>query len=251
MMIPAPTPDEIFTNTELRWPRATPCRCSARAPRLASFSTWTGTPKACWAASWVFTPSQPGKIEDELTRVSVTGAGRPSPTWRTVPCSCAMASSIEPASASASWWACPGSRRRRSSARSRLVRSPIATATWLWPKSTPPTKPMPRASRTDDPRRPLPGSVSTRSAAASSRTMFETVAGASPVTRASSAWVKVASSGAIAPMARPRRTSRTRCRLAVRSVAVEPGARSGRGGAMRELCTGDVSVVKRCLLNSQ
>ena len=67
--------------------------------------------------------------------------------------------------------------------------SPRATATWLCPKSMPATSPADRASATVVPRRPLPGSTSSRPVAASSRTMLETVAGARPVWRAMSAWV--------------------------------------------------------------
>ena len=90
----------------------------------------------------------------------------------------------------------------------------MATETWLWPKSMPATTPAEVASVTVVPRRPLPGSVDTRPAAARSRTMLDTVAGASPVWRARSACVTCP------PM---RSTSTTRCWLAERSDAVVPG----------------------------
>ena len=48
---PAPTPEDTFTKTMLAWPRPAPRRCSARAPRLASLSTWVGRPNRSSAAS--------------------------------------------------------------------------------------------------------------------------------------------------------------------------------------------------------
>ena len=64
---------------------------------------------------------------------------------------------------------------------------------------------MPAAAGEPDRRSPAgrcPGSVSTRPAAVSSRTMLETVAGASPVARASSAWVGASSASAVAQQRR-------------------------------------------------
>ena len=94
--------------------------------------------------------------------------------------------------------------------------SPTATMTWLWPKSTPATSPAPRASRTVVPRRPLPATVSTTAAAASSRTMLDTVPAARPVVRVRSAWVTAS------PRASSR-TASTRWRFATRSDVAEPG----------------------------
>ena len=107
----------------------------------------------------------------------------------------------------------------------------------------PATVPAAAESRTAEPRRPAPGVVSTSPAALSSRTMLETVAGASPVVRASSAWVYavdgVPSAGASATA--PRSTSRTRCWLATRSEEVEPGAE--RTVDMGEACpSGGITV---------
>ena len=62
----------------------------------------------------------------------------------------------------------------------------------------PATRPAERANATVVPRRPLPGSTSSRPPAASSRTMLDTVAGARPVCRAMSAWV-TGSAGPLRP----------------------------------------------------
>ncbi len=63
--------------------------------------------------------------------------------------------------------------------------------------------------------------------------MLETVAGASPVTRASSAWVKTPSASGSTSTSRgaacsPRSTSSTRCWFAERSDAGDPGLGSVR-----------------------
>ena len=125
-------------------------------------------------------------------------------------------SSSSPARSSPSTWSWPGAIGRRASARIWPTMSPTATMTWLWPKSTPATSPAPRASRTVVPRRPLPATVSTTAAAASSRTMLDTVPAARPVVRVSSAWVTAS------PRASSR-TASTRWRFATRSDVAEPG----------------------------
>ena len=56
-------------------------RCSARAPRLASLSMCTSTPKRCGHVA-ALTPTQPGRIAEEQTTPSVIGAGRPRPKVR-------------------------------------------------------------------------------------------------------------------------------------------------------------------------
>ena len=228
MMIPAPTPLAIFTKTRLLWARPWPCRCSASAPRLASFSTWTGAPNTASAAARASTPSQPGKIADDLTTLLTTGAGRPRPTCRSGPTPGSIRARIDAARPSPD--SCPwGSTLTRSSDSTRPVRSPTATATCRWPKSMPTTMPALAESRTAEPRRPLPGSMSSRPSAVRSRTMFDTVAGASPVRRAISAWVWVAFSLC------SRSTASTRCWFAARSDAVEPGAVSAEGGTLRAM----------------
>ena len=78
--------------------------------------------------------------------------------------------------------------------------------------------------------------------AGSSRTMLETVAGARPVARASSAWVKTPSvAGSVSVPLRVLRSAvrsvgtprtRTRCWLAVRSEAFDPGEGSMRWGGV-------------------
>ena len=68
------------------------------------------------------------------------------------------------------------------------------------------------------PRRPEPAVVSTMSAATSSRTIFDTVAGARPVVRAMAACVTASTAAWF------RSTSMTRHWLAVRNEVTEPGA---------------------------
>ncbi|GAA4077090.1 hypothetical protein GCM10023066_03600 [Nocardioides kongjuensis] len=64
--------------------------------------------------------------------------------------------------------------------------------------------------------------------------MFDTVARASPVARASSAWVNTV---AASPSVVERSTSSTRRWFAARSDAVDPGAWSLRSDVMATLCT--------------
>ena len=93
-----------------------------------------------------------------------------------------------------------------------------------------------REMRTAVPRRPLPRTTSTMPAAARSRTMFDTVAGARWVLRAISAWVRVLPSRSCCSARTTRRW------FAARSEAVDPGAGravvpSLRAAGMRELCS--------------
>ncbi len=218
MTMPAPTPDEIFTNTELSMPRATPMRCSARAPRLASFSTWTSVPNASLPAAWASTPGQPGQDRGALDH-AVGHRGRPA-RGRSGAAGCRPGGGARPcprpapappgAPARGRWCTAPrrgavrrGRRWRRRGGGGRSRRRPRrrrrATST-----PTSPGDRCPPLSRRGRPR--------TRS-----RTMFDTVAGASPVRRASSAWVRAASSGeasrsassTAAQVRRPQRGGRT------------------------------------------
>ena len=190
----------------------TPCRCSASAPRLASFSTWTGTPN-CFSATRARVDALPAG-EDRRGPDDVVGDRRRAGPAR----SCAAPLPVRrrasrrassPASPRASAWAWPASRRppllgeqrarsgrrgprRRGCGRSRCRRrarrrGPAA------PRTPPP------AARA----RSRPGRT-----AASSRTMLETVAGARPVARASSAWVNVACRRRPAAHGRARRGAR-------------------------------------------
>ncbi len=220
-MRPAPTPEDTFTKTMLAWPRPAPRRCSARAPRLASLSTWVGRPNRSSAACCALTPTQPGRIAAVITvPSSASGVGRPRPMLTMEERVAALRSRSRSISDEArsspspcAWSAASGS---RSTSSTWPPRSPSATRTCRWPKSMPTTRPASREMRTVVPRRPLPTVVSTSPAAARSRTMLDTVAGASPVVRAMSAWETGAS-----PPCWSRAT--TRRWLAARSDPGEPG----------------------------
>ena len=192
MMMPAPTPEEIFTKTELSVAAADAAPVLGQGAEVGVVLDVHRGAEGLLGRGAGVDALPAGEDRRRADHVVGDRGGQAEPdVAQRAPCRPDIRASICagacPAPRGGRW---PASRATRSSASTRPARSPTATATWLWPKSTPATMPAPRASRTDDPRRPLPASVSTSPTPASSRTMLETVAGASPVTRASSAWVK-------------------------------------------------------------
>ena len=104
MMMPAPTPEEIFTKTEVSWPRADAVPVLGERAEVGVVLHVHGHTERCSATARVLTSSQPGKMAEDRMTLSVTGAGSPRPTWRRGPCTRAIASSIAPAMARASAW---------------------------------------------------------------------------------------------------------------------------------------------------
>ena len=164
----------------------------------------------------VSTPSQPGKIAEERTTSSVDRRGqaqadvaRPSP--------CAGEHRLEHRRRprpSASAWSWPGVE-----AAPLLGQQPCRSGRRWRPRRgcgrsrRRPPSPAPRASRTDGPAAAAARvRLDQRRLPASSRTMLETVAGASPVARASSAWVNAPLlPPGVEPRTRPAPAAGSRC----------------------------------------
>ncbi len=203
-------------------PRPAPHTSSPRAPRLASLSTWTGTPSRAERSSRGLVPAQPGRIAVEPRTPDSTsiGPGTPSPTPTILRGSipALVISSLTRHSARSSPCSAEASTSSgsASSASTRWARLPMATRRWVCPKSTPTTMPASPDSETLRARRPPEevGVTSTVPPSFSSRTMLETVAAESPVLRAISACVSD-------PAMRTART--TRSRLARCSDDCDPG----------------------------
>ena len=192
-------------------PRPPPQTSSPSAPRLASLSTYTGTPRRP-ASSWLgLMPVQPGRIEVEPRVPDSTsmGPGTPRPTPMTFPGLIPVVSIRRLTSCSARPKPCADeastSSGSDSSASTWWARLPMATRRCVWPKSTPTTMPASPLRETLLARRPPAevGVTSTVPPSLSSRTMLETVAAERPVLLAISAWVRD-------PAIRTARTTRSR-----------------------------------------
>src|SRR3954468_23671460 len=216
-------------------PRPEPQTNSARAPRLASFSTFTGRRRRCSISSAALTPTQPGRIDDEPTAPVdlLIGPGRPMPTPITplrptlASFSTSSTSSAAAFSPSSAEWSTSSS--RQDSARTSWERSETATRRWEWPKSTPTARPAEgfRERRTGGLPPASPRATPVASACSVSRpawirseTMLDTVERDSPVTRAISALLAVP---------RPRSASMTRPRLSSRSDRSDPESADSTG----------------------
>ena len=250
MMMPAPTPEEIFTNTEVSWPRRDAVPVLGQRAEVGVVLDVHGDAEPLLgdrAGVDVLPAREDGRGPDHVVGhrrgqpEADVAHGPVHPSHRVQH----RAGQLQGLGVAVAGGRGPGAPRRAGDRSGRRR----ATATWLWPKSTPATSPASRARRTAEPRRPLPGSASTSRDAVSSRTMLETVAGARPVARASSAWVNadpVSPSSSGATGVTPRSTSRTRRWFAVRSEEVDPGAGVDTVGAHGgESCTRRTSVVKR------
>ena len=224
---PPPMPEDSITYAISVASRPAPSTDSASAPRLASLSTSTRTPRRSLSHDPTSMSTQPGRIVDELTCPVARSIGpdsaTPAPTSlsRSTPASASRQSTSSAAVLRPAWASWSTSACRAPSARIVSDRSAIATRTKSWSNWMPITAPAPGSSDSISGGRPpeaaLAACTSSRSTTSparwSSPTSVETVERARPVADAICERLTVP---------RSRTTSSTLSRFSSRSELSDP-----------------------------